>query len=403
MDQQTQQPPMSHSFRVGCSDAQGRVPAGHGMAPADTCMALSGNIPIPTPDGWTRLDQIKPGQEVFDHEGNPCLVQSVCHRRPEPVFRVDFDDESCLLAGAGQPWVTLTHPLRLSIHRQTFPLQEWSGRFFPYTTAEMQGTLIHRRKSLVASMHSVPLGGPLTLADQDLPFDPYLLGLWLGDGTSGGPYITSHHDDEPHYRKRALAAGENWRVTSRKDNVLTCSMARGPRPLLIHRLRQLGVVNNKHIPLSYLRAGFDQRLELLKGLMDSDGTVGLDRAAVEFTSISASLSDGVLELALTLGQKATRRQGDAMLYGRRISDKWRVAFTPTMVVFSLPREVNRLEDCRQRRGQVPLTRVVQRYVRAVTEAGMAPTVCIVVASPRKMFLAGHSMIPVRSSGVVGRA
>ena len=402
MHQQNQRTLKSRSFSMGCPPTRGRVLPDSGMATTDTCMALSGDIPVPTPDGWARLDQLAPGQVVFDHAGKPCTVQSVCRRQPEPVFSIKFDDGSRLVAGAGQPWVTLTHALRLSVHRKTFPLQEWSACFVPYTTAEIGKSLIHRRGTLSESMHSVPLGGPLALEDRDLPFDPYLLGLWLGDGSSGSPFITSHQDDEPHYRQKALDAGENWRVTARRDDTLTCSLARGPHPLLIGRLRQLGVLNNKHVPPLYLRAGLVQRLELLRGLMDSDGTVGRNRGTVEYTSTSEPLSLGVLELALSLGQKATRRKGDAMLYGRWISDKWRISFTPTEVVFSLPRKADRLRACLERRGDVSLARVDQRYVRTVDPAGVAPTVCIVVDSPRKLVLAGESLIPVRSSGVVGR-
>ena len=57
-------------------------------------------------------------------------------------------------------------------------------------------------------MHSVPVARPLRLPDADLPIDPYILGLWLGDGSSTAPNITCHRDDEHYYRERAIAAGE---------------------------------------------------------------------------------------------------------------------------------------------------------------------------------------------------
>ena len=87
--------------------------------------------------------------------------------------------------------------------------------------------------------------------------------------------------------------------------------------------------------------------------MDSDGCVD-HRGQAEFTSISEVLSRGVLELALTLAQKATRRKGDAKLYGIRISDKWRVTFAPTIHVFSLPRKAEILKGPMERRGRVTL-------------------------------------------------
>ena len=141
-----------------------------------------------------------------------------------------------------------------------------------------------------------------------------------------------------------------------KNGVLTCSMARGPEPLFLIRLRQLDILNNKHVLPVYLRAYIEHRLEVLRGLMDSDGSVSRSTGRAEFTSISEHLSRGALELVLSLGQKATRKKGDAMLYGRRISDKYRVFFTPTIGIFSLPRKVAVLKDRLERRGNVTLPR-----------------------------------------------
>ncbi len=371
------------------------------VSPSGSCMALAGNTPIPAPDGWIPLHQVAPGQAVFDQTGQQQTVMAVCHRKPEPVFRVSFDKESCLIAGAQQPWVTMTHHVRHQIHIGNFALRDWAWDFAPPTTEQIRGSLIHKRRSLEEAMHSVPVAMPLMLPDRELPIDPYLLGLWLGDGSSGSPVITSHRDDEPHYRQSALSAGENWRVMKDKNGVQTCSMARGPVPLFLIRLRQLEVLNNKHIPLMYLRASIDQRLKLLRGLMDSDGCIDPRGGQAEFTSISEHLSRGALEVALSLGQKANRRKGDAMLYGRRTSDQWRVTFAPTICVFSLPRKAAVLKGHLERRGHVKLPRVVQRYIRSVEPAGADSTVCIVVDSPTRMFLAGEQMIPVRSSGLVG--
>ena len=387
-------------FRIGGGDPQVSLKPEGLVSLFGSCMSLAGDTPIPTPDGWILLHQVAPGQTVFDQAGHQSTVVAVCHRKPEPVFRVTFD-ESCLIAGAQQPWVTLSHSLRHRTHKGRFALRDWAWDFAPHTTEQIKGSLIHMRRSLEEAMHSVPVAMPLMLPDRALPIDPYLLGLWLGDGSSGSPVITSHRDDEPHYRQSALSAGENWRIMNDKNGVLTCSMACGPAPLFLIRLRQLEVLNNKHVPPMYLRASIDQRLEVLRGLMDSDGYVDCRGGQAEFTSISEHLSRGALEVALSLGQKANRRKGDAMLYGRRTSDKWRVTFAPTICIFSLPRKAVVLKAHLEHRGHVKLPRVAQRYIRSVEPAGADETVCIVVDSPTRMFLAGEQMIPVRSSGLVG--
>ena len=122
------------------------------------------------------------------------------------------------------------------------------------------------------------------------------------------------------------------------------------------------------------------------------------RGLAEYTSISHSLALGVLELALTLGQKAVLGQGVATLYGRAISDKWRVLFTPTIYAASLPRKADRLTGFLERREGIPLTRLMQRYICAAYYAGTRRTTEIAVDSPSRLFLAGRSMIPTLSAG-----
>ena len=78
-------------------------------------------------------------------------------------------------------------------------------------------------------------------------------------------------------------------------------------PRRLTRLRDLNVFNNKHAPELYLRAGMEQRQALLQGLIDSDGHIYANGRA-EFTSKSIRLAEGVQELALSLGMKATIRE-----------------------------------------------------------------------------------------------
>ena len=373
------------------------VPAGTGL----NCMALSCHTQVPTPDGWVRLKDIAPGQAVFDQRGLPCTVIAVCQREPEKVHRVEFDDESILLAGTHHPWVTVRHHLRHRIHVGRFALEDWASSFDTRTTEEIGDSLVYRSGTLVESMHSVPVARPLRLPDADLPIDPYILGLWLGDGSSTAPNITCHRDDEHYYRDRAIAAGEEWKVLSEKDGVLNCSLAWGPEPILRTRLRALGLLGSKHIPPIYLRASDRQRVELLKGLMDSDGYFEFERRSAEFTSTSEILAKGTHELSISLGQKATMREGDAVLDRRWISEKWRVCFTPSRVMASLPRKAARAARLLERRQHVILPRTVQRYIRSVVPVTEHPTTCLLVDSPCRMLLVGESMIPVRTSGLPG--
>ena len=159
------------------------------------------------------------------------------------------------------------------------------------------------------------------------------------------------------------------------------------------KLRNLSVFNNKHIPSLYLRASPDQRLSLLQGLIDSDGHV-YSKGRVEFTSISQQLAEGALETVLSLGMRGTMRKGKARLNGVITSDNFRVTFTPSMPVATLPRKVDIVTKFIEERAQEGMYRATRRSIRAVTLDGMRITRGISVDSPWGMMLGGRQMVPI---------
>src|SRR5690606_32647287 len=86
-------------------------------------------------------------------------------------------------------------------------------------------------------------------------------------------------------------------------------------------LRQMGLIENKHIPDIYKRGSIEQRMDLLRGLMDTDGTI-TKPGQCRFTSVSERLARDVYELVLGLGFKAHIRSDIT----NRNSVVWRVTF-----------------------------------------------------------------------------
>ena len=358
---------------------------------------LSADTVVPTADGWSEMGRLKPGQKLFDDAGNQFPVTAVQPRGRQEVYSVEMDDGTCLKTALHQPWPSLTRHLRRRLHRRLGSSQLGAPALIPSTTLDIAASLLHTSSNYATSMYTVPLARPLQLPHRLLPIDPYLLGLWLGDGTSTLSIITCHADDEPHYRQQARAAGENWRIGNNKDRVLSCFLTGPPDPRFRTRLKGLRVLGNKHIPPVYLRASEEQRLQLLWGLMDSDGAIDPGGHA-EYTSKSEQLAAGVLEVALSLGQKATLRKGDAKLNGQVVSDKWRVHFRPTRQVASLPRKAERIGDLLNLKKGTNSLRPGRRYIRSVIPAGFAEVIALQFDSPYAVFLAGPQMMPAMGHG-----
>src|SRR5690606_32669498 len=145
-------------------------------------------------------------------------------------------------------------------------------------------------------------------------------------------------------------------------------------------LRQMGLLEKKHIPNVYKMASVEQRMDLLRGLMDTDGTI-TKSGECRFVSVCERLARDVHELVLGLGFKAHIHS--APTNGR--SDAWIVSFkayddTP---VFNLSRKRERQI---QRNGSS--TKARYRWIVAVEEVEPKPARCIAVDSPSHLFLAG---------------
>jgi len=113
--------------------------------------------------------------------------------------------------------------------------------------------------------------------DDDLPIDPYFLGLWLGDGTTSAPELTSADQEIIDYCKEyANKEGMNIKIIPTKSKAFTIRFSRKKQTQienpLTSKLRKLGIFDKKSIPQQYLTASIENRFKLLAGLIDTDGS-----------------------------------------------------------------------------------------------------------------------------------
>ncbi|WP_309239646.1 DnaB-like helicase N-terminal domain-containing protein [Actinomadura sp. J1-007] len=158
------------------------------------------------------------------------------------------------------------------------------------TTEEIAATL--RVRGDGRPNHAVEVARPFVLPHADLPIDPYVLGAWLGGGTSDGGEITGLGTE---IVAELEAAGEQ---------VTPLGPGWYGLPGLARRLKDHGLLNDKHVPAIYLRASEDQRRALLAGLLDTGGRRS-EAGQVWLAFGCERLAEGVRELLLSLGHQAT--------------------------------------------------------------------------------------------------
>ncbi len=148
--------------------------------------------------------------------------------------------------------------------------------------------------------------------------NPYYLGLWLGDGNSHDQNITNIDKEANDFCETfAKENGLNYKYDYSKVNRLNADQ--GKPNIISKKLRSLNVLNNKHIPEIYLRNSKRVRLELLAGLIDSDGN--LHDGCYYIGQVNKRLAKEIQQLAHGLGFHATFRQKDEQIQWLKSEDK----------------------------------------------------------------------------------
>ena len=400
--------------------------------------ALALDTEVATPEGFTPIGDIKVGDYVMGADGKPTLVtwcSPVSNDRP--CYRIEFSNGEVFTADAEHKWLT------------TFvsPLRDGSRPKKVRTTLELANLTLKDKRS-GQRRYWVDRAQALRLPNADLVVPPYTLGYWLGDGTSKAGEITTMDADEvlagiradgfeprPHgfngarhgnlklgdeetlqiiealkvpYQGQIRDLAEKYRVHPqtignikhgrRKPKKFRHSRTHEKAlvygvPKLRGGLLALGVVRNKHIPSEYLRASYDQRMALLRGLMDSDGGVSA-RGQAEFSNVNKQLAYDVLDLCATLGIKASMTFKPANP-GKNTQATYRVRFEcQGLEVATVDRK-----KARTSKGKGAL-RNERIYIESVTETKSVPVRCISVDNEDHLFLIGRKLVPTHNSGIL---
>ena len=345
--------------------------------------ALALDTPVPTPLGWKTMADLQVGDQVFDHRGLPSVVLAATEAMVgRPCLQVIFSDGTAIVADEHHRWETCAKAGRRRGLKRTRVV----------TTRQVAQSLYADDEY----NHQVALAAPVQYPDRPLPIEPYVLGVWLGDGTSKASEITCADEmilDEivrAGYAVERRAGRFHHRIggTGHSRDASTGRFVRNDS--LSSALRNLNLLGNKKVPPGYLLGSEAQRTALLQGLMDTDGYVDL-WGRCEFTSMLECLADAVVELAAGLGFRPVKSKGRATLNGIDRGPRYRVKFTPDRPVFRLPRKLSR------QRLIGPHHRF--RAIVDVCEFESVPVRCIQVSAPSGLFLVGRTFIPTHNSSL----
>lgn len=301
---------------------------------------------IPTPSGFKTMGDLAVGDYVFGGDGKPCTVVGKSRTNVRACFNILFDDGTDVVCDDQHLW---------SLH---------DGKVVPIKEL--------KRGDKIA------LAGAAQYPDKDLPIDPYVFGFWLADGKHTSGEISKPDQfmwDE---------VGGNLSAVSRCPS-RTVKKIRG-------KLAALGVLGNKHVPTIYLTASVKQRIDLLRGLMDGDGSANPTRKQAVFTTTDFRLSCQVKELLESLGQRVNQAITTQRGFGKVVK-AYTLAFRPqNLNPFLLPRKAERID------AGWGVGNSWYRKVVSIKEVEERETVCIAVDSSDNTYLCTRNYLRTHNTG-----
>ncbi len=345
-----------------------------------------------TPTGFREIGDLRPGDLVISAEGNPVAVRGIHPQGRKPIFRVEFADGRTTRCCNEHLWKIWTRASVWSpAKKKKVRTRGW--RILPLSAI--------RRRLDEGRVESDRLGVPLlTLSDASgptsLPVDPYVLGALIGDGTLSDAVLITTTDAplvatlcarlQPTglHLKRVISNGLptiSWRIVGR---------GKGHANPLRTAIKTLGLAvraEEKFIPEAYFGASAPQRFELLRGLLDTGGTVD-KLGVVSFTTSSPHLARDVQRLAWSLGCIATagavKHPTNTYRGEKRVGLPAHTLFLQHPepgTLFSLARKISRAIRPKARlrlRHRLRLT--------SISPAGEADCVCISIDSPTGLYV-----------------
>jgi predicted ribonuclease YlaK len=393
-----------------------------------------------TPQGFVSMADIKIGSLVSTPDGSYAKVIDVFPQGKIDIYKISFSDGTSTECCENHLWNTRTSPER-----------DLNKPYKTRTTKEIKKSIFYGKQN--KKNHSIPISMPIYFDKKDLVLDPYAFGCLLGDGsfrwslsyTSSDDFIIKQieksfsdvgmkiHKNKKKFgysvtpiekikRNKQIISNLNGKVIKTYNNINDVELdgysvsqiykaIRGNKqykqinwsfgnlvknePILIKYLKDNNLwmkkSKDKFIPNDYKFSSINDRISLLQGLMDTDGTISANGLSCEFNTISLKLANDVRWLVQSLG-------GTAKISNKKINYnyKWadsnpdKICYRVTLVIpnniipFKLPRKINRV---------VPRVKYFpRRYITGVDFIGKKEAQCILIDSKDHLYITNDCIV-----------
>ena len=320
------------------------------------------------------IDNVNVGDYIFGDDGKLTNVVDKKIFYDQVQYRVTLSDGRFVLCGPGHLWTVRDH----------------YGNILTKELGEIKNKYFYIRKTGVKDyLYSVKQNDPVEFNGKNPDIDPYYLGLWLGDGNSHNAGITTMDPEivEYIYHIKDLYGLKKVTINHKPGNkAATYTITNGGKGgdggysnQLINKLRKLNLIKNKHIPNAVLYSSVEYRLQVLQGLMDSDGYVE-HNGNYEISTSYDGLKNTLSELLGGLGIRYKKvKKAKAV----------RFRFNTSLDVVRLSRKKVNINNNPSKYAQT--NRSYSKIVN-IEEVGIDKSICIAVDNSSKLFLTNDYIV-----------
>ena len=324
------------------------------------------NTKIITQSGWSTIGELKIGDKIFDEDGEITTVIHKSNIHTNPCYKIIFDNGDDIVAD---------HE-----HRWKIAFRKNKKNYFSIMTTEQLYEYLQTYTKNSETIPKIINPKPINTKRKNLLIDPYVLGVWLGDGSKSCGVVTQQKNSPlwDEIIKRGYELSPNLQHTKSRENTEIRTIY-GLRSDLVN----LNILNNKHIPEEYFTSSIEQRLDLLRGLMDTDGYYHKKRKRFVMNTGQEWQRDDLVRLLGTLGIKSTVFSVVSSCNGKKFP-AWNVCFS-----------TNSLNPFLTRNQEIEFPKMDKnsfRNIIKVEKVNTIPTQCIEVDSPKHTFLFSEKCI-----------
>lgn len=349
---------------------------------------------ILTPNGWKLMGDIQVGDEVMAQDGTITRVTGVFPQGEKEIFAVKFSDGAMTHCCDEHLWLTQTEKDRKNERYSRLKGIDRVETGTVKTLSDIRQTLIYQKQK----NHKIPMVEPIQFAHKAFTINPYLLGVLLGDGNLTGRRVAFCTPDNDVIERVSTIIQRDFenaiyiRVQESENRAIQHYFSRvdknAPNPIR-DELKQLGLCekysHEKFIPVEYLCSSIEQRIDLLHGLMDTDGYVSKDGITIQYYSTSEQMANDMIALVQSLGGIAWKKPKQ----GKYKKDNGEVVECKICYIVSIrmPSHINPFYLSRKKDRVKPKSKYIPvRYITEVTSVGVAQAQCISIEHSSHLYI-----------------